>query len=287
MISTKAARSWRCSGAALLLAAVWLAAPSAWAQPATQPQAEPPPLPAAPEPTPQERGFLEGRLFQIALQHAPDFSAAGAAQIGRLLAGETQTVTQTLQAGHCYVWIAAGDTGEGDLDLAVSVGGERVAGDNALDDWPVASFCTAVDTSAQVDLMMYSGSGAYGFTTYSRFFGGADLVEVRMNFHASTTVPGGVPQGPITRGTLAAGGEQSFVVPLTGGRCYGIVATAGQGVVDIDAFLRDVEGRLVSSDEATDNFPIVHVCPEDNQNYTLVIRMYEGSGDFGWQAFAF
>ena len=234
----------------------------------------------------QSQDFMSGRLFQIALENAPDFTAAATPTFGTLTTGATQSIEQNLMAGHCYVWVAVGDTGQTDVDLVVYVGGVQVAGDNATDDWPIARYCSATNTPARVDLLMYSGSGGFGFNTYSKFVGGSDQIEIQMNYYSSIFAPDQPPQGVINRSTLATGGEQTLTIPLSAGQCYTILGTSGQGVEDIDFFLLDPAGQLVDSDEAVDNYPVVGVCPPTSGNYTLRVGMYRGSGEFGWRVFA-
>jgi hypothetical protein len=229
---------------------------------------------------------MSGRLFQIALESAPSFTADALPTVGALAAGQTQSFEQQLVQGTCYTWIAAGETGQSDLDIAVRVNGVVVAEDDAVDDWPIANYCAAADVAATVDLLMYSGAGGFAFNTYSRFFGGADALEIQMNYLASLFASDHMPNGPITRGSLAQGGEQSYPLQLEGGACYTIIGTAGPGVGDIDFFLNDTaSGQVVQSDVAPDAAPVVGVCPPATGNFTLRVVMYQGGGELAWQSF--
>ncbi len=122
--------------------------------------------------------FMAGRLFQISMEAVPSFTAQAEVTFGTLETGATQSFEQTLAAGTCYAWLAVGNNGQNDLDLAVFINGVQVAGDNAVDDWPIAQYCSAAEAAARIDLQMYSGSGPFGFQTYSRFFGGSDQIEL-------------------------------------------------------------------------------------------------------------
>jgi hypothetical protein len=233
----------------------------------------------------QANDFMAGRLFQIALENAESFTATGTPSFGTLVTGASQTFHQTLAAGTCYMWIAAGDTGLSDLDLAVDVGGVQVGGDNQLDDWPVARYCSAAAAEIRIELLMYTGAGSYGFNTYSRYFGGADQIELNLNFYASVFAAGSIPQGPPTRVTSTTGEEHTFPLTLSAGRCYTIVGASGTGVSDVDFFLQDPAGLVVDTDEAPDTYPVVGVCPNANGTYTLRTLLYSGAGEFGWQLF--
>jgi hypothetical protein len=230
--------------------------------------------------------FMAGRLYQIALETAPSFTAAATPEHGTLAQGERRTFEHAVAAGTCYTWIAVGDGSGSDLDLTVRVDGLLVASDDGLDDWPIAQHCAAQDGRAVVDLLMYSGSGGFAFNTWSRFFGGADALELQMNYLASLFAPDHVPAGPLVRGNLAQGAEQTYPIQLEGGRCYTIVGTGGPGVGDIDFFLSETAtGQVVHSDVAPDAAPVIGVCPPEGNNFSLRVVMYQGAGDFAWQPF--
>jgi hypothetical protein len=241
---------------------------------------------AGPAHAQQSHDFMAGRLFQVALENAPNFSAQGSPTFGTLAASATQHYDQSLVAGTCYTWIAVGESGQGDIDLSVSVNGAQVAGDNAPDDWPIAVYCSPQQVSAGIDLRMYSGAGDFAFNTFSRAYGITDPIELNMAFLGELLASGQTPQGPITRGTLATGASTTYPVAVNGGQCYTIIGTGGPGVQDLDLFLLDASGHLVSQDVATDNAPVVGFCPQSAGNFTLRVVMYAGAGDFGWQPFA-
>ncbi|MBN1947828.1 MAG: hypothetical protein JW797_19335 [Bradymonadales bacterium] len=234
----------------------------------------------------QGQEFLSGRLYQVALEQAADFAGVGEPTFGTLTTGASQSFEQQLSAGNCYLWMAVSENGQNDLDLAVYVGGAQVAGDNAVDDWPIARYCSATETAARIDLLMYAGSGGFGFTTHAKYLGGVDQIELMMNYNASIYASQQVPQGEIVRAVLATGGEQIFPVTLVEGQCVVIIGAAGPGVEDIDFFLLDPEGQTVATDQAVDNYPVVGVCPARSGSYTLRAGMYRGSGEFGWRLYS-
>ncbi len=229
--------------------------------------------------------FMRGRLFQIALEIAPDFTPMGDAEFGTLATSERQSFAQTLTAGTCYTWLAVGENGQADVDMAVFVQDAQVTGDTELDDWPVAQYCATADVSARVDIIMYSGAGSFALATLSKFFGGADEIELNMNYLSSLYAAGMPPVGPITRVELTQGGDHFFPLALDGGSCYTIIGTSGPGVVDTDLFLMDATGALISADDAVDNFPVVGLCAPESGNFSLRALMYAGNGELGWRMF--
>ena len=242
-------------------------------------------LPAISASSQQSTDFLAGRLFQIFVEAVPSFTPQADPSFGTLETGASQSFEQTLEPGTCYAWIAVGDSGLNDLDIAVVVNGMQVTGDNAPSDWPITQFCSAEAVAVRVDLTMANGSGLFGFQTFSRFFGGSDQIELQMNYLATVFASQQVPQSGVTRGSLAANGEQTFSLPLNAGQCYTIIGTGGAGVVDLDFFLNDADGQIVASDPTPGANPVVGVCPEANANFTLRVLMFGGAGEFGWQSF--
>jgi hypothetical protein len=230
--------------------------------------------------------FMAGRLFQIARETAPSFTAEAPPTFGTLETGQSRSFEHPVAMGTCYTWIAVGDSGQADLDLSVRLDGVLMAADDAPDDWPIVQYCAPTDGAARIDLVMYAGSGGFAFNTYQRFFGGADALELQMNYLASLFAVDHVPAGEITRATLTQGGEETFPLQLNGGRCYTIIGTAGPGVGDIDFFLTETaSGQLVQSDVAPDAAPVVGLCPPASGNYALRVVMYQGGGELAWQPF--
>lgn len=229
--------------------------------------------------------FIEGRLHQIAIEVAPDFAPAGETVFGALEMGQKHLIEQPLAAGTCYLWIGTGDRGATNLDLGVRSDGQEIAGDDAPDDWPYAQHCAVAAGTAQVEVMMISGSGQFGFRTFTRFFGGADDIELYMNYFATVYAPDGVPVGPITRAHISTEAPGSFPLPLEGGACYTIIGTPGAGVVDLDLILEDDAGQLVAADEAPDSYPVVGLCLPESATFRLRAQLVGGSGEVGWQLF--
>ena len=229
--------------------------------------------------------FMSGRLYQIALEIAPDFGPAGEGSEGVIEAGGTQSFEQQLLAGTCYLWVAVGDGSGADIDLAVTIGGVEVAGDTALDDWPIGQYCSVTEQTARIDIISAGAASPFAFRSYAKQFGGADDIELNMNYFASVYAPTGVPIGPLNRANLAAGAEQAFQVQLEGNHCYTIIGSSGAAIVDLDFILEDAGGQVVGSDEAPDKYPVVGLCTPEAGNFNLRARVYAGGGDFGWQVF--
>ena len=233
----------------------------------------------------QDNDFIEGRIFQVALEFAPGFIATGEPTFGTLGQGENISLNQTLPAGTCTFWIAAGDTAQSDIDISVWAGDSRVAHDNANDDWPVVHYCSAPEQEVRVDLLMYGGSGNFGLRTFSHAFSGTDEIEVEMSFLASVYAVGMEPQGTISRHTLGDGESETLTFSLQGGACYSMIGASASEIGNLDFYLFDSEGRIIDADTAPDNYPIVGVCVEVDDSFFLRTAVYDGAGEFGWRIF--
>lgn len=234
------------------------------------------------------------RLASVAAANAPGYVGLGQPVIGRLAASAGQTVNVQLQPGACYKFIAVGGAGVQDLDLHVEAGGQRVASDTARDDTPIASFCSPRPQVAQVQVYMYQGTGGFAFQAFQSGNGnpgplppvvGNDYLSNRMREISTRYAAGRTPVSPLMRGNLSTSQTQDFSVALQAGRCFTVVGVGDPSVTDLDMFLFDQNGTQVTQDQATDNFPILQVCPNVPGNFRVQVKMYSGYGSFGLQVF--
>lgn len=96
--------------------------------------------------------------------------ASSASQVGRLSAGNVQTVTFNLRAGGTYVLIGACDEGCSDLDMIVrDAAGNEVGRDEEMDDAPMVVIEGARGGRYSVDVGMVTcqGNCNWGVRAYS------------------------------------------------------------------------------------------------------------------------
>jgi hypothetical protein len=142
---------------------------------------------------------------------------------------------------------------------------------------------------------MYRGNGGFAYQTFQSGGGGPiafapnlgpnDFLSNRMREIAGRYAQGRAPVSPLMRGNLQTSQTQDFSVALAAGRCYTVVGVGEPSVTDLDLFLFDQNGTQVAQDQATDNFPIVQVCPSVPGNNRVQVKMYSGYGAFGLQIF--
>ena len=234
------------------------------------------------------------RLASVAAQNAPGYVGLGAPTVGQLTQNTSQTLNVPMQQGGCYKFIAVGGAGVSDLDIHVNVNGSRVASDTATDDFPIASFCSPRRQTAQVQILMYRGNGGFAYQTFQSgapqnvvvpVLGSNDYLSNRMREISGRYASGRAPVSPLMRGNLQTSQTQDFSVAVQAGHCYTVVGVGDPSVTDLDMFLFDQNGTQVAQDQATDNFPIVQICPNVPGNYRIQVKMYSGYGAFGLQVF--
>lgn len=121
--------------------------------------------------------------------------------------------------------------------------------------------------------------------------GGGDYIQAQMQMRQQQFAQGMNAVLPLSRGTLAEHGTQSYAVQMTPGQCYKIIGVGGSGVIDLDLKLYDPNNQEIDQDVATDNYPVIGLrqdhplCPQTAGQYRLEVIMYQGAGDFGVQVF--
>ena len=112
------------------------------------------------------------------------------------------------------------------------------------------------------------------------------LARATLTQEAMRVFPGFRPLGDAHRHVLAAGQRVEFPFAVRANACYGAVASAEEGVTDLDLRLIDQRGTQLALDVATTATPFVGPwCPDRDDVLRLEFRMYDGEGAFHWQVF--
>lgn len=111
-------------------------------------------------------GYDSGPAGRVVALHntlqAMGFSQVGDVSEGNLEGGRSQQFTFELESGACYVFVAMGGPGVGNIDLQlVSPGGEQVGADQTTDRQAVLQYCAAETGEHTLGLTMSSGGGRY------------------------------------------------------------------------------------------------------------------------------
>jgi hypothetical protein len=210
---------------------------------------------------------------------------------------EDRNYQLNLQEGHCYVFATFGGQGARDTDAyLLSGGGEELVTESSDRLDANVRYCPPTTGVYQLRARMFSGEGPLFTVGYVQQRAATPAPEPVTAVIASSTVAPGLDEnfrlldadmrargydamGASTRGQLAQAGTQDFAVSLEGGKCYAILAVGDNGVRDLDVILLQGE-RELDRDVEADPRPVVRVCPEQNGDFTIRIRMYSGQGNF-------
>lgn len=253
------------------------------------------------------------------------FRAGGADVVERgdfpfLAAGDRRVVA--LPGTGCVGLLALGPRPDVDVDAALfTASGISLARDDDVRGWAYVEHCSAgPPLERRVVLTVAAGQGPVRWLRFEGgpsktdlnravgecFAGGAgvrvpppDLGPEPRVGGAPTPAPAGAPLAAAlrARGFREDGAEEVLRLGpreerplrrrLTPGRCHAFTVTGGDGVRDLDLYLRGPAGTTVAQDEARARDAAVELCPELPGDYTLVVRLYEGRGEArvqGWVA---
>src|SRR5215472_2921585 len=106
-----------------------------------------------------------------------------------------------------------------------------------------------------------------------------DLEPRYVAVHNALAAMGLAQVGPLHEGSLPEGREERVAVQLKA-QCTTVVAVGGRGVHDLDVALLDPSGAPVAHDVSREPQATLRACVESDGNYTLVVKMTRGAGDY-------
>lgn len=204
----------------------------------------------------------------------------------------------SLEQGRCYAFGTLGGEGTTDTDVFLQDGsGQRLSADTRPERDAMVQYCAPDDGNYTLQVSLQGGQGPVFTVAYAQQSAGQASDPVVPVIAETSSAGAGIDEnfalldadmrargyesfGEPQRAQLAEGAEQSYGVELEGGKCYAILAVGDSGVRDMALSLRDAQGREVDRDEAGDARPTVRVCPQATGNYTMVVRMVSGSGNY-------
>ncbi|MBI2896120.1 MAG: hypothetical protein HYY06_21360 [Deltaproteobacteria bacterium] len=234
------------------------------------------------------------------------FAPTGELRHGVLRSRESGRSTLALEGGSCYAIAALSGEGVLDIDLFLyDPAGAEVARDIGTEEDPVMELCPARDASYAAEINMYEGAGQYGLALFEgpasavpaasatdkppapTADGPVDVAAELERISTEMRARGYVQQAePTVSEILAPAGQNSHPVALGPG-CHAIVARGGTGVSDLDLYVFEPEGTSVDRDIAEGPIATVHICVEAGAAglYRLDVKLYRGTGTYGFQAF--
>jgi hypothetical protein len=237
-------------------------------------------------------------LDSLADQAGDDWVRIGRAETGGLSQSQQVKIPLTLRKDACYLFVAAGGDGIGDLDLRVFAGGKQLAADQGTTGNPRVEFCTDSDRQAEARLQVNAGSGQYAFGVFARAEGAKPLLSQQESAalaalarFAEEASAGMEPVGEPHAALVGHRQSETVEVLLERARCYKFLAAADPGVGAIVMSVSH-DGQEVAADRISGARPIAQWCAPTRTRVQVKLLVTGGSGGlalgvFGAKAAAF
>jgi len=221
-----------------------------------------------------------------------------------VLEGQAVVLPVDLPTGRCTTWLALAGGGLRDLRASIYDGdGFELASDDVRGEGALLHVCPAQEEPPTaphyLELRAFEGSGAVVVGAFESEPGAGEGFDALFDGVVAPPVPfreveeallevreglrerGLVVEGEPFFQRVAEGQELRRALELSAGRCYVVVARGGEGVEDLDLYLYDPRGAEVARDLGADARPRVEYCPPSDQQATVEVRAFQGSGAVG------
>ena len=245
---------------------------------------------------------LTAAIDAAAVEKATGWEAAGAMKTAVVGGGGVATFDVPMDGDYCYGLLAVALGDIGDIDVEASAGGLALAADK--DDSPAAmvEVCPGGDVVASVKLGAGSGTGPVALKPF-RKENEVDAVYVPVGGVGTSYIAKAIRKlheksgqsrpavGDFLEGSLETSKTQTFDVPLSGGKCYTVLAVGVPSVKSLEVKLVSPLGDEVASGSGSSTGAGAQVafdttpCPKWNGTYKLTVKMFSGYGSFGAQIF--
>jgi hypothetical protein len=228
---------------------------------------------------------------------------------------ETRFGTTALRLEHdgCVGVLAIGHALVSDLDLALyTSGGIELARDVQIDAHPYVRYCGSAGLEIVALVHMFRGRGEYHLQAFedapaslpdlNRTVGGCFASSA--GFRSPPVDVGAEPRGvpldravsartealdalgyrPLARadqvGALEGRDREVLAIELNQGACYAIAAVGGDTVLDLDIYVRAMNGSEVARDDRRERDAVAKFCVGTDPRVLVEVRMFDGAGDF-------
>jgi len=250
-------------------------------------------------------GALE-RLEALARAQAGNMRALSAPTRESLAEGERVERDVVLTPGRCYRVLAAGEDTIVDLDLAlIAEGGRALQTDvgeaQSATLGVLRPLCPPTPGNHRLAVRIEAGSGSFAWQVFGSAERSAEPVAQAPRFRVGGSGTDFIANS--VRGRHRAAGEgrpavtdlvvtslrtnesREVRVPVEGGHCYVVLAAGTPSVRDLDLRILDPYGNERARDHSHDALPHARVCASVGGSWRVQVRMFNGYGRVGVQAF--
>ncbi len=243
---------------------------------------------------PAQASAIESLRRTLARLPQDTYLPVGEIHSGTLPGQHSAVEPVALQAGHCYVVMAAGGPNVDDLDLVVGGPDRQALGhDVGMDAHPSVRVCPWTNGQHPVEVRMFAGSGQWAMSVVeirpSEPALPSDIVGVEraraMEIAGDAVRRGFTPMGPPLRGAPWGHAPMIYPIQLRAGRCYLMGAAASDVLTPIEAWLSDATGAVSAADTAERERAVIYHCADRDQRATVTVRAPNGRGEYVYEAF--
>ena len=167
-----------------------------------------------------------------------------------------------------------------DLDLYLADGaGREIDRDTGLQSTARVRACRPAPAVLTVAVKTYGRDGNYALAVLRAPTAVDTLVELRME---EATAPfrerGYETLLSATSGAIATGASVRRALPLEAGECVAVAVAGGDGVLDVDLFLRDARGDLLVSASGPAPHAAAPRCATEAETLSIEARLVRGRG---------
>jgi hypothetical protein len=197
---------------------------------------------------------------------------------GWVARGEVRSHEIVLGPG-CFVVLGAAARAETDLDLYLTEHGRVIDRDTGVSPAARVRFCPTSAATVRVTVKTYGRGGAYAIASVRAPASLEDVRGLRLEEATADLRGRGFTAAPSADRELVQGEPERLPISIPAGRCAALAVAAGEGMTDVDLFLRDGEGRLLASSSGPEAYAVVTRCAEDEgEDLVAEIVAYRGSG---------
>lgn len=195
-----------------------------------------------------------------------------------ILPGEVRTHDVVIGPGCSVVIGAASDEGM-DLDLYLAdETGRELDRDTAVHSTARVRACRPTPSVLRVAVKAYGRDGAYALAVLRAPSAVDSLQALRLEEASAPFELRSYVERQTIEAELAQGESVLRTLALAPDECVAATAAGDEGVEDIDLFLRDGVGQLLTSDSGPASYAAVSRCAEVHEQITLEVTMYRGGG---------